>query len=94
VTEATCQSPRALRSRRPPYRVAREFKLVPREIAYVGVRVDNDVLRALAAGMTAVHVRRGPWGYLHDGSVGHLSVSSLLDIPDALTSRPEAADPR
>ena len=32
------------------------------EIAYVGDRVDNDIEPALAAGMVAVHVRRGPWG--------------------------------
>ena len=32
------------------------------EIAYVGDRVDNDVVPALAAGMVAVHIRRGPVG--------------------------------
>ena len=35
-----------------------------REVAYVGDRVDNDVLPAAAAGLVAVHVRRGPWGRL------------------------------
>jgi FMN phosphatase YigB (HAD superfamily) len=35
---------------------------LPREVAYVGDRVDNDVLPAAAAGLIAVHVRRGPWG--------------------------------
>ena len=35
-------------------------------IAYVGDRVDNDVEPALAAGMVAVHIRRGPWGHLHE----------------------------
>ena len=34
------------------------------EVAYVGDRVDNDVLPAAAAGLVAVHVRRGPWGML------------------------------
>ena len=34
------------------------------ELAYVGDRVDNDVLPAAAAGLVAVHVRRGPWGRL------------------------------
>ncbi len=37
---------------------------LPGEIAYVGDRVDNDVLPALAAGLAAIHVRRGPWGRL------------------------------
>ena len=40
---------------------------VPAEkIAYVGDRVDNDVGPAIAAGMTGVHIRRGPWGHLQE----------------------------
>ena len=35
------------------------------DIAYVGDRVDNDVVPAAAAGMRAVWLRRGPWGRLH-----------------------------
>lgn len=35
-------------------------------IAYVGDRVDNDVVPARAAGMTAVFLRRGPWGWMHE----------------------------
>jgi FMN phosphatase YigB (HAD superfamily) len=34
-------------------------------IAYVGDRLDNDVLPAKRAGLTAVFLRRGPWGVLH-----------------------------
>ena len=34
----------------------------PAEVAYVGDRIDNDVLPAAAAGMRAVWLRRGPWG--------------------------------
>lgn len=34
----------------------------PATVAYVGDRVDNDVLPAIAAGMRAVWLRRGPWG--------------------------------
>ncbi|WP_240506219.1 HAD family hydrolase [Thermoactinospora rubra] len=37
----------------------------PREILYVGDRLDNDVLPAKQAGMRAALLRRGPWGYLH-----------------------------
>ena len=34
-------------------------------IAYVGDRLDNDVLPAKAAGMVSIFLRRGPWGVLH-----------------------------
>lgn len=34
------------------------------EVAYVGDRADNDVRPALAAGLVAVHLRRGPWEQL------------------------------
>jgi FMN phosphatase YigB (HAD superfamily) len=46
-------------------RVAEELALPPGEIAYVGDRVDFDVLPAAAAGMFTVHLRRGPWGVVH-----------------------------
>jgi len=35
------------------------------DVAYVGDRLDNDVLPAADAGMRPVLIRRGPWGYLH-----------------------------
>ena len=56
----------------------------PEEIAYVGDRVDNDVEPALAAGMVAVHVRRGPWGHLHEPPSSALRVSSLDQLPAVL----------
>jgi HAD superfamily hydrolase (TIGR01549 family) len=56
----------------------------PAEAAYVGDRVDNDVLPAKAAGMIAVHVRRGPWGYLQDAAAADLRVDSLAELPEAL----------
>lgn len=56
----------------------------PAEIAYVGDRVDNDVEPALAAGMVAVHVRRGPWGYLHDPPPAALRIDSLDELGGAL----------
>jgi len=34
----------------------------PGTVAYVGDRIDNDVLPSSAAGMRAVWLRRGPWG--------------------------------
>jgi FMN phosphatase YigB (HAD superfamily) len=57
-------------------------------IAYVGDRLDNDVLPSLAAGMKAVFLRRGPWGWMHaempDIERAHLRIDSLLDLPDRL----------
>jgi FMN phosphatase YigB (HAD superfamily) len=57
-------------------------------IAYVGDRLDNDVLPSLAAGMTAVFVRRGPWGWMHaelpEIERAHIRLDSLLDLPDRL----------
>jgi FMN phosphatase YigB (HAD superfamily) len=37
----------------------------PEAIAYVGDRVDNDILPAADAGLVTVFVRRGPWGEAH-----------------------------
>jgi HAD superfamily hydrolase (TIGR01662 family) len=56
------------------------------EVVYVGDRVDNDVLPALACGLQAVHVRRGPWGRLQTTPDGVLAVDSLSALPDALAS--------
>jgi HAD superfamily hydrolase (TIGR01549 family) len=36
----------------------------PAEVAYVGDRIDNDVLPAAGAGMRSVWLRRGPWGVI------------------------------
>jgi len=65
-------------------RIVTECGVAADEIAYVGDRVDNDVEPALAAGMVAVHVRRGPWGHLHDPPQEALRVSSLDELPMVL----------
>jgi FMN phosphatase YigB (HAD superfamily) len=65
-------------------RIVAEADARPGEIAYVGDRVDNDVLPALAAGMVAVHVRRGPWGYLHEPPPEALRAASLAELPELL----------
>ncbi len=69
-------------------RIAAAAALPPAEIAYVGDRLDNDVLPAVAAGMTAVFLRRGPWGVLHaerpEAAQAHLRLESLRELPDAL----------
>lgn len=59
-------------------------------IAYVGDRLDNDVLPSLDAGMKAVFVRRGPWGWMHaekpEIERAHIRLDSLLDLPERLAS--------
>ena len=59
----------------------------PAQVAYVGDRVDNDVLPALAAGLAAVHLRRGPWGYLQRAPAGIPAIESLDELSRALASR-------
>ena len=58
------------------------------EIAYVGDRLDNDVLPVVAAGMIAIFLRRGPWGCLHadrpEAARAHAPIESLADLPGAL----------
>jgi HAD superfamily hydrolase (TIGR01662 family) len=56
------------------------------DVAYVGDRVDNDVGPARAAGLVAVHVRRGPWGHLQDPASAHIRLDSLAELPDALAA--------
>ena len=59
----------------------------PGEVAYVGDRVDNDVLPAAAAGLVAVHVRRGPWGRLQPTPPeAALGIDDLASLPQALAS--------
>jgi FMN phosphatase YigB (HAD superfamily) len=65
-------------------RIVDETGAAPADIAYVGDRVDNDVAPALAAGMVAVHVRRGPWGYLHEPPPTALRIQSLDELAGAL----------
>jgi HAD superfamily hydrolase (TIGR01549 family) len=58
------------------------------EIAYVGDRLDNDVLPALAAGMFAVFLRRGPWGHIHarrpEVALADARIESLDALPALL----------
>jgi FMN phosphatase YigB (HAD superfamily) len=69
-------------------RIVQELEIEPSAIAYVGDRLDNDVLPAQAAGMFGVLIRRGPWGYLHwnrpEAAQANLRITSLTELPDAL----------
>ena len=62
-------------------RVIEASGTTPHEVAYVGDRIDNDVLPARAAGLVAVQIRRGPWAYLQ--GVGPLWIDSLDELPKA-----------
>ena len=62
-------------------RVVEATGAAPHEVAYVGDRLDNDVLPAGAAGLVAVQIRRGPWAYLQ--GVGPLCIGSLDELPEA-----------
>src|SRR5262249_48812334 len=70
------------------FRAAAELMgAAPSEVAYIGDRVDNDVLPAATVGMVAVHVRRGPWGRLHPPPPeATLGLDALASLPDALAS--------
>ena len=65
-------------------RIAETAGLPAGEIAYVGDRLDNDVLPAKKAGMVAVFLRRGPWGVLHaarpEAQQADIRLDSLIDL--------------
>jgi len=63
--------------------VVEEAGVPAEEIVYVGDRVDNDVLPALAAGMAAVRIRRGAHADA-ESPEGVTTISSLTELPDVL----------
>ena len=69
-------------------RLLRELSLPAGEVAYVGDRVDNDVLPAHAAGMTSVLILRGPWAAVQaqwqEASSAHLQIQTLDELPEAI----------
>jgi HAD superfamily hydrolase (TIGR01549 family) len=70
-------------------RVAELSGVAPEEIAYVGDRLDNDVLPAAKAGMRPILLRRGPWGYLHalrPEAARTTVVDSLTELPVVLAT--------
>lgn len=72
--------------------IAERLRLPPSDIAYVGDRVDNDVVPAAVAGMVAVFLRRGPWAWIQAGrsdpAEARLVVESLGELPAALADLP------
>jgi FMN phosphatase YigB (HAD superfamily) len=52
-------------------------------ILYVGDRVDNDVVPALATGLRAVRIRRGAHAGV-EPPAGTVTIDSLVELPEAL----------
>lgn len=69
-------------------RLAARAGVAPEQCVHVGDRVDNDLVGAAAAGMSVVHLRRGPWALLHEHEVqpapGVHRVASLGELPALL----------
>ncbi|MGZ8475553.1 MAG: HAD family hydrolase [Candidatus Limnocylindria bacterium] len=88
--EVMAMSEAMMVSKPDPAFFARTLELIgspaPSDVAYVGDRVDNDVRPSRAAGMRAVWIRRGPWGYLHEDRDGdaHLVVRSLDELVERI----------
>jgi HAD superfamily hydrolase (TIGR01549 family) len=65
-------------------RLAAKTGCEPRHIAYVGDRLDNDVLPAQAAGMRGVFLVRGPWGEAHaawpEAAQAHMTIHALSEL--------------
>jgi FMN phosphatase YigB (HAD superfamily) len=74
-------------------RLIQEAGCEPDEIAYVGDRIDNDVLPARAAGLLAIFLHRGPWAYVQalrdDVAKVAICLESLSELP-AILQRCEA----
>jgi HAD superfamily hydrolase (TIGR01549 family) len=71
-------------------RVADAAGRPPGEIAYVGDRLDNDVLPALAVGMAGIFLLRGPWAHIHAGhpeaARASARISGLAALPEVLAA--------
>jgi len=70
-------------------RVAEVVPFGADEILYVGDRLDNDVRPAVAAGMHAALIRRGPWGIIqqHDPDADRIPtvrLDSLAKLPERI----------
>lgn len=70
-------------------RITQETGLPAKQIAYVGDRLDNDILPASEFGMFSIFIERGPWGFLHarksDVAKANAHIRSLSELPDILS---------
>jgi HAD superfamily hydrolase (TIGR01662 family) len=69
-------------------RVVSEAGVEAGAVAYVGDRVDNDVVPAARAGLRAVLIERGPWGHLQaswpEAGLAAARIGSLSELGPAL----------
>lgn len=65
-------------------RITEVVDLPSSAIAYVGDRLDNDIIPARAAGMAAIFLRRGPWGMAHSTSPDIAQATARIEGLDAL----------
>lgn len=66
-------------------RICVECKAAPKEVIYVGDRLDNDILPAGQVGMTTVQVKQGPWAFATWGDTGpDMRIQSLAELPPTL----------
>ncbi len=57
----------------------------PADVCYVGDRPDNDVRPSATAGMRAIWIRRGPWGFIwQDAPEAALVVKSLAELAERI----------
>jgi FMN phosphatase YigB (HAD superfamily) len=63
--------------------VVQEAAVPAAQITYVGDRVDNDVVPALAAGLHAIRIRRGAHAHV-ESPAGTITIDSLDQLPEAL----------
>lgn len=64
-------------------RIVEEAGAPAEEIVYVGDRVDNDVIPAIAAGLHAVRIRRGAHAVV-ESPPGSVTIGSLDELPEVL----------
>ncbi|NHT17540.1 HAD family hydrolase [Cellulomonas sp. IC4_254] len=73
-------------------RVVGETQVDPRQVLYVGDRLDNDICPAGAAGLRTAWLRRGPRAYLQqldpDEARPDLDLSDLTHLTAALSRSP------
>jgi FMN phosphatase YigB (HAD superfamily) len=69
-------------------RIVQEANLPASSIAYVGDRVDNDVVPAAEVGLATIFLVRGPWGFLQRDDPGARAaravIGSLAELPGVL----------
>lgn len=64
------------------------------DVAYVGDRIDNDVVPARAGGLQAVLLKRGPWASIGSIPTGTLVVDSIPGLLDIFELSPTLAPAR